>query len=193
MSHRYFALTALATITSVGKMIVSGGDACSAADAPALPIGEQSVLSDALNKRSDVLSAVHGERQAQAALDLARRTRVPPVSLWASYAIQGSGPNATTPPTLTVGLEAPLPIFYQNQGEIMKTESTLFAQQVRRAKVGSQVVDDVSPALASLDISRKRLARMNDSLLDRACRRRQAQSGKTTRACRRSRGISVRP
>lgn len=140
--------------------------------APVDRLDAPSVLSEALRSRSDVLSAEYGERRARASVDLARRMRVPPLSLWANYAMQGSGPNAPTPPTITVGIEAPLPIFYQSQGEIMKTESDLFAQRVRRAKVDSQVVLDVSSALASLAIARKRLQRMADSLLGRARRSR---------------------
>jgi cobalt-zinc-cadmium efflux system outer membrane protein len=130
------------------------------------------VLSEALRRRSDVLSAEYGERQARAAEALARRTRIPQISLWANYAMQGSGPNAPTPPTLTIGIDTPLPVFYQNQGEVMKAESDLFARRVRRAKVSSQVVSDVASALASFDISRKRLERMGASLLERARRSR---------------------
>jgi cobalt-zinc-cadmium efflux system outer membrane protein len=135
-------------------------------------LDRQSVLSEALRKRSDVLSAEYGERRARAAEALARRTRIPQVSLWANYAMQGSGPNATTPPTVTIGIDTPLPIFYQNQGEVMKAESDLFAQRVRRAKVNSQVVSDVVTALASFEVSRRRLERMGASLLDRARRSR---------------------
>ena len=135
-------------------------------------LDRESVLSEALRKRSDVLSAEYGERQARAAEALARRTRIPQVSLWASYAMQGSGPNAPTPPTLTVGIDTPLPIFYQNEGEVMKAKSEVFARRVRRAKVNSQVVSDVATALASFDISRKRLERMGTSLLERASRSR---------------------
>ena len=135
-------------------------------------LDRESVLSEALRKRPDVLSAEYGERQARAAEALARRTRIPQISLWANYAMQGSGPNAPTPPTLTIGIDTPLPLFYQNQGEVMKAESDVFSRRVRRAKVNSQVVSDVAAALASFDISRKRLERMGASLLDRARRSR---------------------
>jgi cobalt-zinc-cadmium efflux system outer membrane protein len=143
-----------------------------AAHPPVDTLDQNAILSEALRKRSDVLSAEYAEREARAAAALARRTRIPQISLWASYAMQGSGPNAPTPPTLTIGLDSPLPIFYQNQGEIMKAESDLFARSVRRAKVNSQVVSDVSAALAGFEISRKRLERMGSSLLDRARRSR---------------------
>jgi cobalt-zinc-cadmium efflux system outer membrane protein len=135
-------------------------------------LDRDSVLSEALRRRSDVLSAEYGERQARAAEALARRTRIPQISLWANYAMQGNGPNAPTPPTLTVGIDTPLPIFYQNQGEVMKAESDLFARRLRRAKVSSQVVSDVASALVSFDISRRRLERMGASLLERARRSR---------------------
>jgi cobalt-zinc-cadmium efflux system outer membrane protein len=135
-------------------------------------LDHQTILNEALRKRSDVLSAEYGERQARAAEALARRTRIPQISLWANYAMQGSGPNAPTPPTLTVGIDTPLPIFYQNQGEIAKAEADVFARRVRRAKVSSQVVSDVTTALAGFDVSRRRLERMGTSLLERARRSR---------------------
>jgi cobalt-zinc-cadmium efflux system outer membrane protein len=129
---------------------------------------KQTLLSEALLKRSDVLSAEYGEREARAAAALARRTRWPQMSLWANYAMQGSGPNAITPPTLTIGIDTPIPIFYQNQGEVMKAESDVFARRVRRAKVSAQVVSDVESAFAGLETSKKRLDRMSGSLLERA-------------------------
>jgi cobalt-zinc-cadmium efflux system outer membrane protein len=139
-----------------------------AAHAPVDRLDPRPVLSEALRNRPDLLSAAYGERQARAAVDLARRTRLPPISLWANYAMQGTGANAITPPTLTVGIETPIPFFYRNQGEVMKSEADLFAQQVRRAKVGSQVTLDVSSALVSLATARTRLQRMGASLLGRA-------------------------
>jgi cobalt-zinc-cadmium efflux system outer membrane protein len=140
---------------------------------PALDsLDKQALLSEALRKRSDVLSAEYQEREARAAAALARRTRWPQVALWASYAMQGSGPNAPTPPTITIGIDTPIPIFYQNQGEIIKAESDIFTRRVQKAKIAAQVTSDVESALASLDISRARLRRMADSLLDRARRSR---------------------
>ncbi len=135
-------------------------------------LDKAALLGEALARRTDVLSAEYGERRAHAAAALARRTRWPDLALWVNYAQQGSGPNAPTPPTLTVGIDTPLPIFYQNQGEIHKAEADIFAQRVRRAKVSSQVVNDVESALSTLEIARKRLTRMGGTLLESASRAR---------------------
>ncbi len=139
-------------------------------------LDRNSVLSEALRQRSDVLSAEYGERAAKAALELARRTRVPEIGLWANFSMQGCCPVAPGPPTLTLGINTPLPIFYQNQGEISKAQAELFARRVRRAKVNSQIASDVASALASFEISRRRLERMGASLLDRARRSRDLTS-----------------
>ncbi|MEI9940170.1 MAG: TolC family protein [Pseudomonadota bacterium] len=139
-------------------------------------LDQSSVLTEALRRRADVLSAEYGERAAKAALELARRTRVPEIGLWANFSMQGSGPDAPGPPTLTLGINTPLPLFYQNQGEITKAEAELFARHLRRAKVDTQIANDVTSALVSFDISRRRLERMGASLLERARRSRDLTS-----------------
>ncbi len=139
-------------------------------------LDRNAVLTEALRSRSDVLSAEYSERAAKAALALARRTRVPEIGLWANFSMQGSGPDAPGPPTLTLGINTPLPFFYQKQGEISKAEAELFARRLRRAKVNTQIANDVASALVSFDISRRRLERMGASLLERARRSRDLTS-----------------
>ena len=133
---------------------------------------EPRLLQEAIKHRSDLLSAEYSEKRAKAAADLARRTRWPDISLWASYAMQGSGPNAPTPPTLTIGIESLLPIFYQNQGEIQRADADLFTQRLQREKVKAQVVNDVESALHALQIAQRRVQRMGGTLIETADRSR---------------------
>jgi cobalt-zinc-cadmium efflux system outer membrane protein len=105
---------------------------------------------------------------------LARRQRLPDIALDVSYQQAGTGGIGTnaplTPPTLTFGLSAPLPVFYQQQGEIRKAEADLKTQDVQRAKVEAQVRNDVQAAYTGFATSRELVERMEGRLLERARR-----------------------
>ena len=68
------------------------------------------------------------------------------------------------PPTISFGLSAPIPIFYQQQGEVKKAEAAYDTQSLQQAKATAQVVSDVSTALAGFDTSRGLVERMEKRL-----------------------------
>ena len=70
------------------------------------------LLETAARERPDVRALERQQARARAALDLARRQRIPEVTLFAQYAQEGTGGAAITPPTVTVGASLPVPVFY---------------------------------------------------------------------------------
>jgi cobalt-zinc-cadmium efflux system outer membrane protein len=122
------------------------------------------LLRDALMHRPDLLSLGYQRVSAEAAIALAKRLRFPDITLGASYAqtgIGGAGTNAPLqPPTLTFSVSAPIPLFYQQQGEIRKAEANYETQALSHAKTTAQVVSDVSSAVSAYQTSRALVERM---------------------------------
>jgi outer membrane protein, heavy metal efflux system len=139
----------------------------------ALPAADASVLlAGAAESRPDLRALGKQEERARAALDLARRQRIPEVTLSAQYAQQGTGAGAQTPPTVSLGASLPVPIFYQQQGEVQRAEADLRTQVVQRDKAAAQLASDVATAYGALAASRKLVDRMRGGLLERAQRAR---------------------
>lgn len=128
----------------------------------------EGLLAEAHRHRPDLGAAALQEQRAAAAVALAERQRLPEVALSLQYAQQGSGPTAATPPTGTVGLSLPLPVLYQQQGEIARAEADRRAQAATHARVEAQVVADVEGAHAAFTAARRRVERMESRLLARA-------------------------
>ncbi|HKC58536.1 MAG TPA: TolC family protein, partial [Myxococcales bacterium] len=130
------------------------------------------LLAGAAESRPDLRALEKQEERARAALDLARRQRIPEVTLSAQYAQQGTGATAQTPPTVSVGASLPVPIFYQQQGEVQRAEADLRTQVVQRGKAAAQLASDLATAYGALAASRKLVDRMRGGLLERAQRAR---------------------
>lgn len=122
----------------------------------------------ALATRPDVQAQIKQEERAQASIDLAKRDRVPDITLSAQYNQIGTGPTAVQPPTVTFGVTAPIPVFYRNQGEVAHAEADLYAQSVGRKKIEAQTESDVATAFAAFSTTRRLVERMETSLLDRS-------------------------
>ena len=126
----------------------------------------------AAQARPDLRALERQEARARAALDLARRQRIPEVTLSAQYAQEGNGGSAVTPPTVTVGASLPVPIFYRQQGEVQRAEADLRTQAVQREKAAAQLASEVVTAYGAFAASRKLVDRMRGGLLERAQRAR---------------------
>jgi cobalt-zinc-cadmium efflux system outer membrane protein len=122
------------------------------------------MLRMAFDHRPDLLSLGYQRASALAALELARRQRFPDITLSAQYTQTGVGQSSIQPPTISFGLSAPIPIFYQQQGEIRKAEAGYDTQALLHAKQTAQVVSDVITAVAAFDTSRALVERMEGSL-----------------------------
>ncbi len=123
------------------------------------------LLQTAQRSRPDLKAAEYQEQQARASLDLARRQRFPDIALSIAYTQMGDGQNAPQPSSISVGLSAPLPIFYQNQGEIAKANANIQTQIIQRTKLNTQISSDVAAGWVGFTTARKRVLRMQNELL----------------------------
>ena len=122
------------------------------------------MLRMAFEHRPDLVAQGYQRASAEAALALAKRQRFPDIAVSAQYTQTGTGSASIQPPTLSVGLSAPVPLFYQQQGEVRKAEATYDQQSLVQAKTTAQVVNDVSTAVVMFDTSRALLQRMETEL-----------------------------
>ena len=130
------------------------------------------LIPQALAARPDLQVQVHQEERAQAALDLAGRQRIPDVAVSAQLNGQGTGQDALQPTTLSVGLSLPLPVLYQQQGELARARADKKTQAATRRKLVLQVATDVRQGLASLAAARSMVERMQGRQLAQARRAR---------------------
>jgi cobalt-zinc-cadmium efflux system outer membrane protein len=123
------------------------------------------LLQMAQHNRPDLKASEYQEQQARASLDLARRQRFPDVALSVSYTQQGDGLNDPQPPFVSIGVSAPIPVFYQYQGEIAKAHANIRTQEVQRSKLNAQISSDVAAAWSGFTTARRRVLRMQNELL----------------------------
>jgi cobalt-zinc-cadmium efflux system outer membrane protein len=125
---------------------------------------EDHLLRLAFDHRPDLLAQGYQRASAQAAIALAKRQRFPDITLSAQYTQTGTGQAAVQPPTISFGISAPIPIFYQQQGEIRKAEANYDTQSIQQAKMTAQVVSDVGSAMAAYATQRTLVERMEQQL-----------------------------
>ena len=126
------------------------------------------LLRSAFDKRPDLRALGYQRESADAQIHLNKRQVFPDIALSVNYTQTGTGNNAIQPPTLSVGLSAPLPVFYQMQGEIRKAEAQYKTQTLTQAQTTAQVVSDVENAYAAFAGSKLLVERMEQTLLDQA-------------------------
>jgi cobalt-zinc-cadmium efflux system outer membrane protein len=128
-------------------------------------IASAGLLQTAGRNRPDLKLAEYQEQQARAALSLARRQRVPDIALSVGYTQFGDGQNAQQPSSISVGVSAPIPVFYQYQGEVARANAAIEAQMVQKAKLYAQISSEVAANWAGFTTARKKVLRMNNELL----------------------------
>jgi len=128
----------------------------------------EALIREAYQHRPDLKLADFQRQRAGAEIDLERRKRFPDIALSAQY----TNNSVIQPPTLSFGITAPIPLLYQNQGEIRRAEADYTAQSVTRWKTQAQITSDVEGAFASYTISRRLVERMESTFLERAKRAR---------------------
>ena len=131
-------------------------------------LSREALLHTAFIHRPDLRAAGFQRNRAEASIRLAQRLRFPDISLSVSYSQEGSGATAITPPTLAVGLSAPIPLLYRQQGEIRKAEADFRTQVLQQAKLTAQIVSDVESAFAAFNTAGNLVRRMESRLLKAA-------------------------
>jgi cobalt-zinc-cadmium efflux system outer membrane protein len=129
---------------------------------------EQSLVRQAFEHRADLRAQSYQRERAEAQISLAKRLRFPDVGVSVQYTQVGTGQNSIQPPTISVAITSGLPVFYQQQGEIRQAEADYNTQDLQRAKIQAQIVNDVQTAFASYMSTRRLVERMTGSLLERA-------------------------
>ncbi len=124
----------------------------------------EQMLRVAFDHRPDLIAQGYQRVSAETAIALARRQRFPDVALSAQYTQIGVSQNSIQPPTVSFGVSLPVPIFYQQQGEIRRAEANYATQSLQQARTTAQVVSDVSGAVGAVETSRALVERMETAL-----------------------------
>jgi cobalt-zinc-cadmium efflux system outer membrane protein len=128
------------------------------------------LLDRARAQRQDLAAANATVASAELGVALAKRSRVPDIALVGAFQREGTGNSAIQPPTASLGLSVPLPLFYRGDGEVGKAEANLDAQRIARARLDAQLAQDVAQSLAAWQSAQSRVSRMESTTLSRARR-----------------------
>jgi cobalt-zinc-cadmium efflux system outer membrane protein len=128
------------------------------------------LVKDAFARRPDVRASKALVEQADGNVSIAKYQQIPDVQLYALYVEQGTAQNTATPPMLTAGIQVPLPLFYQQQGEIHRAEANLSAQRATYDRANAQVIEDVRLALKAFAGARHTAEVMEGELLEKSKR-----------------------
>ena len=123
------------------------------------------LLAQAFAARPDLQAQEAQVASADARVALAKRLRFPDITLSLDYTQQGTDNNAASPPTLAIGLSAPIPLFYQQQGEIHKAEANTRTQRLGVEKLRATIVNDFETAYADFLASQSLVRRMEEGAL----------------------------
>jgi len=126
------------------------------------------LLREAFDKRPDLRALGYQRQSSEAQIHLEKRMVFPDITVSASYTQTGTGNSAIQPPTFGVGLSAPLPVFYQMQGEVRKAEASYNTQSLMQGQTTAQVVSDVEAAYAAFAGSKVLVERMEGTELEQA-------------------------
>ena len=124
------------------------------------------LLAEARQRRPDLAVARAQLDAARATAELARRRVIPQFQLQAQYAQQGAPGGWFTPPTASVGLSLPLPLFDQQQGQIGVADASVVAAEASLRKAEAQVTADVATSFATFQATRRQARRAEEQLLE---------------------------
>ena len=130
----------------------------------------EDLLARARAQRQDLAAADAALASANAGVALAERSRIPDIAVVGSYSQEGSGNEALQPPTASLALQLPIPLFYQGAGEVEKARANLDAQRIARARLDTQLAADVATSFAAWQSAQSRVTRMESVTLARARR-----------------------
>ena len=122
------------------------------------------LVQTAFDLRPDLISTAYLRASAEAQLQLVRRQKFPDVTLGLNYQWGGTAgwsvDNSIVSPLLTLSLSAPIPFFYQLQGEERQAQAQRESAALQHAKSTAQVASDVTSGFAALEAARKLVERM---------------------------------
>lgn len=126
---------------------------------------EEDLIKTALEQRPDLQANKQRVEQFKKQLELARREIYPDVTVNAGYARDPSNNNLNS---FFVGVNVPVPLFYQYQGEADKSAVHLNQAQLAVEQTELNIRSDVVDALAAWNSADKIVQRFETSLLNDA-------------------------
>ena len=149
--------------------VVPGPTATALPPSPLAQASLAALSAQAISVRPDLAAARAQAEQARSQASLARRLVIPQFQLQTQYQQQGSTSGGWfTPPTAWVGLTVPIPVLYQQQGQIGQADAGVLAAEATVAKVEAQVVADVTTAYSAYQATRAGAERAERRLLPRS-------------------------
>jgi len=131
---------------------------------PLADASEVGLLRSAFDHRPDLIAAGYSKASAESQLALVKRQRFPDITLSVNYAQGGYGGTGTNTalqtPLFTFGVSAPLPVFYQLNGEQKQAQAQADTTRLQEAQAVKQVVSDVDTAFAALQGAKALVVRM---------------------------------
>jgi cobalt-zinc-cadmium efflux system outer membrane protein len=128
---------------------------------------EDNLLETAFGNRFDLLALRRQMQSIEASQKLARAQRIPDLSVGVEY----EGLGTKLDPGRGAGLSMSMPLFYRNQGEILRRDAEYSQVKVQVEKVRRQIQTDIRQALNNyssgltiFDAYRKRKAEMEELL-----------------------------
>ncbi|MGZ4957873.1 MAG: TolC family protein [Methylomonas sp.] len=128
-------------------------------------LANDELINKALQQRPDLQADKQRAAQAEKELELARRLKYPDVTLNAGYARDPSN-NALN--SFFVGVNVPVPLFYQYQGESDKAAVNLNQSRLAAEQTELGIRNDIVSALATWNSADKIVHRFEEGLLDNA-------------------------
>lgn len=128
-------------------------------------LAQTELMQKALQIRPDLQADKLRAEQADKELELARKLKYPDVTVNAGYARDPSNNNLNS---FFVGLNVPVPLFYQYQGESDKAAVILSQSRVNVEQTEMAIRNEVISAQATLNSADKIVNRFNAGLLDDA-------------------------
>ena len=122
------------------------------------------LVRSAFDSRPDLLSSAYARAAADAQREVVRLQKIPPITLGINYQWGGAGGwsvnNAPVGPQIMLSISAPIPAFYQRQGEERQAEAQRETATVQQAKTTTQIASDVANAYAAYGASKWLIERM---------------------------------
>jgi cobalt-zinc-cadmium efflux system outer membrane protein len=135
---------------------------------------EDHLIRTAFDRRPDLIALGYQRASTEAQIALTKRQRFPDIALSVAYAWGGYGGLSTNgpiqAPTITFGVSAPLPVFYQLQGELRQAQAQNDTNSLQQAKTTAQVASDVATGYANFVGARKLVERMETGGLLKSAR-----------------------
>ena len=128
-------------------------------------LSRDAMINKALSLRPDLEGDKRRADQAEKDLDLARRLKIPDITLNAGYALDPGNTNLNTG---FVGISLPLPLFYQYQGEVSKAAVNLNQTRLAAEQTELGVRNDVVNAYANWVSTNAVVKRFEAELLNHA-------------------------